>query len=104
MALQFQRRDGKTSQVINSWLASCSEQGIQNSRFTIHHAHQESAVVQHRRFQTTYGCRRLRMEDGRCPVPDSNKKLPTHEEIALRAVEIYMKLGGGNGGELDDWL
>jgi hypothetical protein len=37
-------------------------------------------------------------------VPESNKKLPTHEEIALRAFEIYMKRGGGNGGELDDWL
>ena len=34
----------------------------------------------------------------------SNKKVPTHEEIALRAFEIYLKRGGGSGRELDDWL
>ena len=37
-------------------------------------------------------------------MPDSNKKVPTHEEIALRAFEIYLKRGGESGGELDDWL
>jgi len=37
-------------------------------------------------------------------VSDSNKKVPTHEEIALRAFEIYLKRGGESGGELDDWL
>ena len=37
-------------------------------------------------------------------VSDSNKKVPTHEEIAQRAFEIYLKRGGESGGELDDWL
>ena len=37
-------------------------------------------------------------------MSDSNKKVPTHEEIALRAFEIYLKRGGESGGELDDWL
>jgi hypothetical protein len=37
-------------------------------------------------------------------VSDRNKKVPTHEEIALRAYEIYLKRGGGSGGELNDWL
>jgi DUF2934 family protein len=37
-------------------------------------------------------------------VSDSNKKVPTHEEIARRAFEIYLKRGGESGGELDDWL
>jgi hypothetical protein len=37
-------------------------------------------------------------------VSDSNKKVPTQEEIALRAYEIYLKRGGENGGELEDWL
>ena len=33
-------------------------------------------------------------------MSDSNKKVPTHEEIALRAFEIYLQ----RGGELDDWF
>jgi len=37
-------------------------------------------------------------------VPDRGKRVPTHEEIALRAFEIYLKRGGESGGELDDWL
>ena len=37
-------------------------------------------------------------------VSDSNKKVPTHEEIAQRAFEIYLKRGGESGGELDDWF
>jgi hypothetical protein len=37
-------------------------------------------------------------------VSDGNKKLPTHEEITLRAFEIYLKGGGESGRELDDWL
>jgi Protein of unknown function (DUF2934) len=44
------------------------------------------------------------MEAGGVIVSDSNKKVPTHEEIALRAFEIYLKRGGESGGELDDWL
>jgi hypothetical protein len=37
-------------------------------------------------------------------VSGGKKKVPTHEEIALRAFEIYLKRGGEGGGELDDWL
>lgn len=29
---------------------------------------------------------------------------PTHEEIRLRAYEIFMERGGANGNEQDDWL
>jgi hypothetical protein len=44
------------------------------------------------------------MKEGRCKVPDRDKKIPTHEEIAARAYEIYLKRGGESGGELEDWL
>ena len=37
-------------------------------------------------------------------MSDRNKKVPTREEIELRAFEIYLKRGGGSGAELDDWL
>ena len=37
-------------------------------------------------------------------MPDRKKKVPTHEEIAPRAFEIYLKRGGESGGELEDWL
>jgi hypothetical protein len=37
-------------------------------------------------------------------VSNINKKVPTQEEIELRAYEIYLKRGGENGGELNDWL
>jgi len=37
-------------------------------------------------------------------VSDSNKRVPTHEEIARRAFEIYLERGGESGGELDDWF
>jgi hypothetical protein len=37
-------------------------------------------------------------------VSDINKKVPTQEEIELRAYEIYLKRGSENGDELDDWL
>jgi len=30
--------------------------------------------------------------------------IPTHEELRLRAYEIYLKRGGLPGNELDDWL
>lgn len=33
-----------------------------------------------------------------------NKKVPTQEEIEVRAYELYLKRGGENGSELDDWL
>ncbi len=31
-------------------------------------------------------------------------KSPAHEEIALRAYELYVQRGGAAGRELDDWL
>jgi hypothetical protein len=31
------------------------------------------------------------------------KSLPTREEIALRAYEIYLERGGAPGNELEDW-
>jgi hypothetical protein len=37
-------------------------------------------------------------------VSDNNKRVPTQEEIELRAYEIYLKRGGENGNETDDWL
>jgi len=48
-------------------------------------------------------CRAKKISKGAI-VSASNKKVPTHEEIALRAFEIYLKRGGESGGELDDWL
>jgi hypothetical protein len=35
--------------------------------------------------------------------PSVNDK-PSHEEIRLRAYEIYLECGGLPGKELDDWL
>jgi hypothetical protein len=32
------------------------------------------------------------------------EKVPTREEIELRAYQIYMKRGGKDGNALDDWL
>jgi hypothetical protein len=31
------------------------------------------------------------------------KTAPTHEEIALRAYEIYLERGGATGDALEDW-
>ena len=31
-------------------------------------------------------------------------KIATHEEIELRAYEIYQRRGGGDGRDLDDWF
>lgn len=31
------------------------------------------------------------------------KTAPTHEEIALRAYEIYLERGGASGNALEDW-
>jgi hypothetical protein len=33
----------------------------------------------------------------------STKSAPTHEEIALRAYEIYLERGGTPGNALEDW-
>lgn len=32
------------------------------------------------------------------------KTAPTHEEIALRAYEIYLERGGAPGDALEDWI
>jgi len=32
------------------------------------------------------------------------EKVPTLEEIELRAYEIYLKRGGKDGNAIDDWL
>lgn len=51
-------------------------------------------------------------EKGRAAVGESPNaknaepiaKAPAHEEIALRAYELYVQRGGAAGRELDDWL
>lgn len=35
--------------------------------------------------------------------PRAAKSAPTHEQIALRAYEIYLERGGTSGHELEDW-
>ncbi|HEY6945080.1 MAG TPA: DUF2934 domain-containing protein [Candidatus Acidoferrum sp.] len=35
--------------------------------------------------------------------PQASKNSPTHEEIAMRAYEIYLGRGGAPGHELEDW-
>lgn len=45
---------------------------------------------------------------GKSPAPaarktKSAKSAPTHEEIALRAYQIYLERGGTPGNELEDW-
>ena len=37
-------------------------------------------------------------------MSDTERGLPTREEIELRAYEIYLKRGGEIGSALDDWL
>jgi hypothetical protein len=37
-------------------------------------------------------------------VSDSNKRVPTQEEIELRAYELYTQRGGESASALDDWL
>jgi hypothetical protein len=37
-------------------------------------------------------------------VPDTEKKVPSLEEIELRAYEIYLKRGDADGVALEDWL
>ena len=32
------------------------------------------------------------------------ERQPTHEEIELRAYQIYVERGGAQGNELEDWL
>ena len=34
----------------------------------------------------------------------SASRTPSHEEISLRAYEIYLERGGHPGNEMDDWL
>jgi DUF2934 family protein len=35
--------------------------------------------------------------------PRTAKNGPTHEEVALRAYQIYLERGGTPGNELEDW-
>jgi hypothetical protein len=35
--------------------------------------------------------------------PRATKSVPTHEEVALRAYQIYLERGGTPGHELEDW-
>ena len=44
------------------------------------------------------------MKEGGTTVTNVNKKVPTEQEIAARAYELYLKRGGENGSALDDWL
>ena len=37
-------------------------------------------------------------------VSDTDKKVPSLEEIELRAYEIYLKRGDADGVALEDWL
>ena len=37
-------------------------------------------------------------------MSDTQLKVPTVEEIELRAYEIYLKRGDGDGVALEDWL
>ena len=37
-------------------------------------------------------------------MSDAQIKVPTLEEIELRAYEIYLKRGDGDGVALEDWL
>jgi Protein of unknown function (DUF2934) len=36
--------------------------------------------------------------------PRSTKSAPTHEEITLRAYEIYLERAGAPGDALEDWM
>ena len=42
------------------------------------------------------------------PFPENERQTaeshPTHEEIALRAYQIYVERGGAHGQDVDDWL
>ena len=35
---------------------------------------------------------------------DTSEPNVTHEEIEMRAYEIYLRRGGGDGRDLDDWV
>jgi hypothetical protein len=37
-------------------------------------------------------------------LEDVKQRWPTHNEIAERAHEIYLRRGGDDGYDLDDWL
>ena len=54
-------------------------------------------------FQHNPGGAVLTVEKGAI-VSDTEKKVPTLEEIELRAYEIYLKRGDADGVALEDWL
>ena len=35
---------------------------------------------------------------------DQSSSKPTHGEIAIAAYQLYISRGGGEGGEIEDWL
>ena len=37
-------------------------------------------------------------------MADQNKKIPTREDIAARAYELYLQRGGAEGGDVADWI
>ncbi len=37
-------------------------------------------------------------------MPEQNKKVPTREEIARRAYELYLQRGGVDGSDVADWI
>ena len=41
---------------------------------------------------------------GAAPRRPRKQKLPTENDIASRAYELYVQRGGGHGRDLDDWL
>ena len=34
----------------------------------------------------------------------TQERTPSRDEVALRAYDLYRQRGGGDGGDLDDWL
>ena len=48
--------------------------------------------------------RKLKSSMPTAKKPRSTKSAPTHEEIALRAYEIYLERGGAPGDAFQDWM
>jgi Protein of unknown function (DUF2934) len=36
--------------------------------------------------------------------PQTSEGRPTHDEIELRAYQLYVERGGGDGNDVEDWL
>jgi hypothetical protein len=37
-------------------------------------------------------------------MPEQSKNVPTKEEIARRAYELYLQRGGADGSDVADWI